>query len=124
MKNLLFYLIVILLLFTLYGSFDLSYGNLTNKIACPKVFGIPACYIVFVAFLGTFVSHVLKLDRIWFYSFLFLPFGLATGASLAELLGYEVCPRTSTGIPMCFISAVFCYALLFLKLWANRIIKQ
>jgi len=40
--------------------------------------------------------------------------------TLTELSGMEICPRTSVGTPMCYISLGICLSLLFLKFMETR----
>ena len=118
MKIILFFLIVGILLFTIYGSLNLSITDFQKKDVCPKVLGIPACYIVFLFFALAMLAHVLKgpfQSDWWYYGFMLVPFLLALSGTLAELSGKVVCPRTPRGTPMCFISLGFCTLLILLK---------
>lgn len=118
MEQLIYILIIVTLLFSIYGSFSLSVIDFKKKNVCPKVFGIPACYIVFIFFLLAIYSHFMgsgqKINLLYF-GFLAVPFLLALGGSLTELSGRVICPRTRGGMPMCYISLGICTSLLILK---------
>jgi hypothetical protein len=114
-----YYLIITILLFVIYGSFMLSRRDYKKKDICPKVFGIPACYYVFVFFVGTLAVHLLNLEFPYLYfGLLAVPFFLALKGSLTELSGTVICPRTPGGTPMCYISLGFCTLLIGLKIFS------
>ena len=107
----------------LYGSFNLIYDELTSGNICPKIIGIPACFIILICFSLVLLGHASILQkRPWVY---FLGAGiaitLATYGSLGELLDFAECPKTSSGIPMCFLSFGLFATLLFLKIIQKRI---
>ena len=125
MKRIIFFAITTILLFSVYGSFNLSLLDFQNKGTCPKVLGIPACYIVCMFFVLALVAHIFKrylTKNIWYYGFMSVPFLLALGWTLTELSGEEICPRTPGGTPMCFISLAICGTLLLLKYTESRMI--
>ena len=125
MKQVLFFAIIAILIFSIYGSFNLSMVDFHKKNICPKVLGIPACYIVFLFFALALGGHVFKgyLGRdLWYYGFMAVPFLLALGGTLTELSGKVVCPRTPGGTPMCYISLGICTTLLILKYAETRIV--
>lgn len=124
MKRIIFYLIIVVLLFSIYGSFNLSLDDYQTKDICPKIFGIPACYIVLLFFLLTLGSHIFQSYigmRLWFYTFLAVPFLLALSGTITELSGTVVCPRTPGGTPMCYISLLICSSLLVFKILERRV---
>lgn len=118
MNQILFFVLIAILLFAIYGSFNLSMVDYKKKNVCPKVFGIPACYLVFVFFVLALVAHVFNgvfADNLWYYAFIAVPFLLALTGTLTELSGKEICPRTPGGTPMCYISLGLCSTLLLIK---------
>jgi len=123
MKTLLFYLIIGVLLFVIYGSWDLSMTDYRQKDICPKILEIPACYIVLFSFVMVLISHVLQSgfkSMLLYYGFIAIPFLLALGGTITELSGTVICPRTPGGIPMCFISLGMCSLLILLKIAENK----
>jgi len=118
-KSLLFYVIAVVLLFVIYGSWELSVTDFRQKDICPKVLGIPACYLVLIFFILVLLSHLLERvfdNKLWYFVFIAFPFLLALGGTLAEISGTVVCPRTSGGTPMCYISLGMCSLLITLKI--------
>lgn len=125
MKQILFFVIIAIIVFSIYGSFNLSKVDFRKKNICPKVFGIPACYLVFLFFVLGLGGHVFQEylgGDLWYYGFIAVPFLLALGGTLTELSGKVICPRTPGGTPMCFISLGICTTLLILKYAETRII--
>jgi len=119
MSRLLFYTIIVILLFSIYGSFSLSIADFNTKNVCPKLLGIPACYIVLLFFVLILLSHIFQSymgTRLWYYVFLTVPLLLALSGTITELSGKVICPRTSGGTPMCYISLGICMLLLILKI--------
>ena len=121
MKQIIFFAIIVILLFSIYGSFNLSMVDFHKKDVCPKVLGIPACYIVFVFFLLAAIVHLMSWGKtnsgmLIYYGLIAVPFLLALGGTLTELSGTVICPRTPGGTPMCFISLGICSTLLLLKI--------
>lgn len=111
-----YYIIILVLLFVIYGSFSLSRVDYKKKNVCPKILGIPACYLVFISFVGALATQLLQpANANLFYGLMALPFLLALVGTLTELSGRKICPRTSGGTPMCMISLGFCTVLLALK---------
>lgn len=97
--------------------------DFNKKDICPKVLGIPACYIVFLFFALALGAHVFKgyLGRdLWYYGFMSVPILLALGGTLTELSGKVICPRTPGGTPMCYISLGICTTLLLIKFAETR----
>lgn len=115
MKLILYFTLIGLLLFTIYGSLNLSIAEFRNKDVCPKVIGIPACYIVLVFFALVLAAHLFGKNKFWYYILIAVPFLLALGGTLSEFSGKIVCPRTPGGTPMCFISLGMCVLLILLK---------
>ena len=123
MKQIIFYVILAILLFAIYGGINLSLVEFEKQNICPKVIGIPACYIVLGAFIFVLISHIAlpSPKQAAYYGFLSLPFFLALGGTLTELSGKVICPRTPGGTPMCYISLGLCSTLIILKMIENKI---
>jgi surface polysaccharide O-acyltransferase-like enzyme len=111
-------LIIAILSFAIYGSLELSINNFRLKDICPKILGIPACYIVAFMFIAGLIAQLISSKKISNYIFFVtigILFVMALKGTLTELSGTLVCPRTSGGTPMCFISLGICSLLLILK---------
>ncbi len=89
-----------------WGATSLSIQEWGVPGACPNI-GVPACYLVAVAYLLILVScinHGKKLYRKLFYTGLAVVMGLAIGGSAMQVTGMGQCPQTGTGFPMCYVS--------------------
>lgn len=118
MKSIWYWLIIGIAGFAIYGSIRLVMNEWEIGDVCPKILGIPACYIVLVCFLGGLVAHLLPVSKgkyIYFF-FIGLVTLIASTGTIGELTGLAKCPRTSGGTPMCFISLAICVSLLVSKI--------
>ena len=112
-----------ILVFLLYGVGNLAYADYEKPGGlCPKLMGIPACYIILACVLGAVISFLLAAPMSsWVY---FVATGLATTIAVAgtvgQLSGLTECPKTSGGTPMCFISLGVFSCLILLKVLALR----
>jgi len=117
-----YYLIIGILLFAIYGSFMLSRRDYRKKNICPKVLGIPACYLVVLFFVATLIAQVsgFKIPYTYYayFGFMAVPFLLALTGTLTELSGKVICPRTAGGTPMCYLSLGLCTLLLTLNFFS------
>ena len=117
MKKLWFWAVVVISFFAIWGTFGLARTEWMQGDVCPKILGIPACYIVLVCFTIALLSHVIPFPKNRWIYFLFvgLVTAIASTGTLGEILGFAKCPRTASGIPMCFISLGICLSLLITK---------
>lgn len=124
-KHYLFYVAILCLLaYAAYGALELSLTDYRHKDVCPKLFGIPACYLVFLSFAMLFFLQIFRIRKLYFYLVLAFPLLLALVASVMELAGIEVCPRNAGGTPMCYFSLLLCGLILILKMLQLRPQKQ
>ena len=88
-----------------------------KKKECPKILGIPACYIVAANFIAASICHLLNtlISNQIYFAFIVIPALIALVGSITELTGKTVCPKTESGKPMCFYSLAFCIALVVAK---------
>ena len=118
--NIFYWITLALILFATYGAGSLSLNDWKNKNVCPKIATIPACYIVFVCFVIASVSHIINTAfsiQIFFIS-IGIPGLIAFIGSITELTGRTICPKTTSGIPMCYISLGFCVVLAITKFYS------
>lgn len=122
MKKIFYLVATAFLLFAIYGAANLSLNDFNGMVSCPKIAGIPACYLVLLFFILGAVSHFVKskYSNKAFYFFIGTPGVLALFASIKELSIAHTCPRTSTGVPMCFISLGLCSVILLFKFLSLR----
>jgi len=116
-KKVIFGSLFAVLAIAILGTFGLVKDEFTIGNLCPKIFGIPACYIVFVCFIIAIIVHVLHFNHntLIFYLSIGIVSMFASYGTLGELIGFAECPKTSNGIPMCFISLSICVVSLILK---------
>ena len=117
MKQAFFWIIILIALIAIYGTTALVMNEWQSGEACPKILGIPACYIVFVAFTLGLIGHLKSggAGRWIFIMAIGLVTIIATTGTIGELTGTAKCPRTTGGTPMCFISLGICISLLVSK---------
>jgi len=119
--NLVFYLITsATILFAIYASFNLSRHEYKKKSICPKIAQIPACYIVFTFFSAAGLSHFINTSTSnqLYFIFISVPALIALIGTVVELRGKVICPRTASGIPMCYISLGLCLLLIVFKFFS------
>jgi hypothetical protein len=117
MKSPLQKLIAIISFLGILVSLYLVYSDIKESGFCPKIFSIPACYIVLAAFILVFVSGFLKnkpsRDLI-FYTGAIIGAALAIWFSYNQLNNLKECPKLF-GLPLCYASLVTFLVLLVLK---------
>ena len=87
---------------------------------CPKLFGLPTCYLVLVAFLLVFLA--LFINKIFFNRLLYgigpgSGFLIAVWFSGNQLFDIEQCPKL-IGLPLCYVSLLVFGVLICLKVLA------
>ena len=117
MKNALNILIVAILALAIYGSSGLVINEWEVGNICPKILGIPACYIVLACFVIALIGHLIpRSNGNWLFSlFIGVVTLIASTGTIGELTETAKCPRTTGGTPMCFISLAICLSLLVSK---------
>lgn len=103
-------ILLALLSIGLYGALSVSYLTVTGIAPCPAVASIPACYVVTVGYFLMFIATLLNHKTIakWFFILGWVPVVLLAlvGSSL-ELAQGDICPKSSIGIPLCYVSLSF-----------------
>jgi len=88
------------------GVFPILQKQFLGTEICPALGPLPACYLVFSGY-TLIVASAFVGTRYRFRTFTtgWVPlFVLAATGSGLELLGKDACPRTSSGVPTCFLS--------------------
>jgi hypothetical protein len=88
------------------GVAPIAFHQLIGEKACPSLGPAPACYVVLLGY-GLIAVSALLVGRNRLLAFLvgWIPlFMLALTGSGLEVLGQQACPRSSDGIPACFMS--------------------
>ncbi|MDW7668407.1 MAG: hypothetical protein SCJ93_06245, partial [Bacillota bacterium] len=94
--------------------------NLIQPGYCPDFFGIPACYLVLLAFLLVFLSTRMQKGA----AIIFIPggiigFGLGIFFSVKELFNVGTCPRIFN-IALCYVSLIVFAIMIILFLLYSR----
>ncbi len=108
-------LIPLVFIFGIWGTSRLVFNEFTNGSICPTIAGIPACYIIALCLLIPFVSHLLKWNNSIYFIGTGIAFGIALFGTISQILELTQCPKTASGIPMCFISLALFTTLIGLK---------
>jgi len=109
----------------LYGAFALISKEVTSGNVCPKILGIPACYINGMCLLYIVVSHSRLLsDHHWLYFIsAAMTLTIASVGSTGQLFGWMECPKTYSGVPMCFLSIGLFAIMMALKLYELYLLR-
>ncbi len=113
-----FYIAIwIIILMGLSGTIPLAQNEFVTGNVCPKMVGIPACYIILSCLLFAIVSHsnLFKDKNRLYYLGVVIALAIATFGSVGNLLGYIECPKNDHGIPMCYLSFLLFFSLLIFK---------
>lgn len=109
-------------LVVLSGIVPISLTHFHTGDACPNLGPVPACYVVSVAYAAMALAGLIWW-RIALKMFLLgaIPvIALAASGTLVELSGVPTCPRSATGLPLCYISLAIglSFLLMFLTIRA------
>jgi len=110
-----YWIIVLLFIVGIIGAGGLVLTEIKTGNGCPKFGVVPACVIVLICFILPLFSHVLKKWNIIYFIFTGLAALIALIASIMQLMGAAECPKTSTAIPMCYLSLLIFTLLIILK---------
>ena len=97
------------------GAGDLVYSEFKLHNICPKLIGIPACYIILACFIIPLIVHLFKGKNYIYFAFTGLAFIIALTASVMEITGLGECPKTAGGTPMCYYSLLLFSSLIDIK---------
>ena len=101
----------LLIVIGLWGAVSVSYSTLMNIEPCPGFLHLPMCYLVSIGYLfilsTQFVSNIRLKNRLFYSGWIltFLIAGLGVGF---ELIAGDICPKSTVGLPLCYISFAFC----------------
>ena len=104
----------LLILAGLWGALQVSYSTVTGTAPCPDLVMIPACYPVSLGYLCMLAAQVtppVKLSRGLFFVGWTLVFLIAATGTGFEITVGETCPRSNSGVPLCYFSLAFCIAI-------------
>jgi hypothetical protein len=109
--------VLLLLVFVIgiFGAGELVYNEISQHNVCPKLLGIPACYIILTCFIIPFVVHIFKARNYIYFAFTGFAFVIALVATIMQFTGHAECPKTASGTPMCYYSLALFTSLIVLK---------
>ncbi len=116
-------LLYLLLFVGVFVSGGLSYNELLHEGTCPKIGFLPACYLVFLCFAIPLIAHFFKKWNILFFTLTGIAFALAIFASIGQFLDKIQCPKTTVGLPKCYLSFVLLFAIIGVKYFQVKKIK-
>jgi hypothetical protein len=103
--------------FAFLNGFSLSTKEWSTTGACPSISGVPACYVVTIAYLLIFTSTLITNRPLYKRLFAIgssIVFGLAMAGAIMQITGLGECPKTASGFPMCYISLGICSLLIMI----------
>lgn len=85
---------------------------------CPRLFEIPACFIILVLLISIILSHIkiFKDRNILYFLCAILGLLIAIYFSISQIRGLQDCPQCLIGIPLCYLSVLMFTLLLILKI--------
>jgi len=104
-----------------------SYKTITGTAPCPNILTIPVCYLVGVGYFLMLLAQTglfYPLRNKIFYCGWGVVFGIACIGVGLELSIGDICPKSSAGMPLCYISFAFCLAIVILRLILSRFGKS
>ncbi|MEO9512196.1 MAG: hypothetical protein ABJN84_13455 [Flavobacteriaceae bacterium] len=110
-----YWVINLLFVIGIFGAGNLVLTEIRTGDGCPKFGVVPACAIILLCFILPFISHILKKWNAIYFLFTGLAALIALIASVMQLLGNAECPKTDSGIPMCYLSLLIFITLITLK---------
>ena len=116
-------LLWLLILAGLWGALGVSYTTITGTARCPDIVDIPICYLVGLGYLSMLAAQVVapaKLKNRLFYpgwAIVFLVAVLGTGFELS--IG-DACPRSGSGVPLCYFSILLSIAIILFYRFSVR----
>ena len=124
LKQVLYYIIIAILLFGLYGAGGLVIEEFKTGEGCPKIMDIPMCLVILICFIIPFIMHLLKKWNTLYFLFTSIAASIALIASIMQITGNSECPKTASGTPMCYYSLLIFTSLIILKLYSLKLNKS
>ena len=108
------FIILFLALVGLISTIILVASEIITGGVCPKVLGIPLCYVVLLLILIVIGSHLKKLN-ILFFAAASVGLIIAVIMSVLQFNNCAQCPKAFEIIPMCYLSIILFGSLIGLK---------
>ena len=101
----------------------MSYTTITGTAPCPDLVDIPICYLVGIGYTSMLAAQFAspgKLKNRLFYPAWALVFLIAVLGTGSEIAVGNVCPRSSSGGPLCYFSLALCVAIIFFYMFTSN----
>lgn len=118
-KRYLHFAVLLLASVGLIATIILVAGEIITGGVCPKVLGIPLCYVVLLLILTIIVSH-LKTSNILYFAAASIGLIIAVIMSYLQFNDCAQCPKAFEIVPMCYLSVILFGGLLGLKIKQKR----
>lgn len=108
--------------YVLSGLIPISFAHWQTGVVCPMLGPLPACYLVSACYAAMGLAAVLwnkRLNGLFFAGAAPVILLALTGTSL-ELSGRPTCPRSETGLPLCYLSLIAGIMMLVVFLFALK----
>ena len=115
-NKVLYWVISLLFIIGIFGAGELVHAEIITGNGCPKIKGIPACFIILICFILPLIAHILKKWNLIYFLFTGVAALIALVASIMQFLGNTECPKTDSDIPMCYLSLLIFTTLIILKI--------
>ena len=106
-----------LIAISLYGASRVSYDTLIAVEPCPSIIGIPACFVVLAGYslmlIGVALQPTAKVKLLFLAGWIPV-FLLAITGSIFELMNGNTCPKSESGIALCYFSRLFSIGVIML----------
>jgi hypothetical protein len=116
-KKITYYSILVILIIGLFGAGGLVVEEFKTGEGCPKIMHIPMCLVILICFIVPLIAHLLKKWNVVYFLFTGLAGSIALVASIMQFTGNAECPKTASGIPMCYYSLLLFNSLIILKIY-------
>lgn len=116
-KKITYYSILVILIIGMFGAGSLVLEEFETGEGCPKIMHIPMCLVILICFLIPLIVHVLKKWNVLYFLFTGIAGSIALVASIMQFTGNAECPKTNSGVPMCYYSLLLFSSLIILKIY-------
>ncbi|WP_027067611.1 hypothetical protein [Maribacter sp. Hel_I_7] len=110
-----FKIINVFFIIAILGARSLIITEFTTGNGCPKFGAVPACLIILICFILPLISHLLIKWNLIYFLFTGIAALIALVASVMQFIGNAECPKSDSGIPMCYLSLLIFTSLITLK---------
>ena len=111
----------------LYGALSVSYSTVTGSSPCPNVVGVPACFVVLAGYSLMLAAALLQPADKFKAVFLlgWLPvFLLAATGTVFELSNGNTCPKSDSGLALCYVSLSFSVVVALLYFFYLKLMEK